>query len=82
VQGLQHYNSPADWARKLVKPSTESANLLVEIEKKIFRFGIVVLWGRTSQVGVLFSFFWPRLSLVYVALDANPMSQLFRSSFF
>ena len=61
AQGLQRYNSPANWARKLFKPSTDSASLLVEIEKKLFRFGFVVLWGRTSQVGVSFSFYWPSL---------------------
>jgi len=33
-------------------------------------------------VGVSFSFYWPSLGLVYAPLDANPMSQLFRSSFF
>ena len=32
-------------------------------------------------MGVSFSFFWPSLGLVYAALDANPMSQLLRSSF-
>jgi len=58
------------------------ASLLVEIEKIIFCFGFVVLWGRTSQVDVSFSFFWPSLGLVYAALDANAMSQLFISSFF
>jgi len=82
AQGLQRYNSPADWARKLFKPSTDSASLLVEIERKMFRFGFMVLRRRTSQVGVSFSFYWPSLGLVYAALDANPMRQLFRSSFF
>jgi len=81
TQGLQGYSSPADWARKLFKPSTDSASLLVEIEK-IFRFGFVVLWGITSQAGVSFSFYWPSLGLVYAALDANPMSKLFHSSLF
>jgi len=33
-------------------------------------------------VGVPFSIYWLSLGLVYAALDANPMSQLFRSSFF
>jgi len=61
AQGLQRYNSPADWARKLFKPSTDSASLLFKIEKKKFCFGFVVLWGRTSQVGVSFSFYWPSL---------------------
>ena len=50
--------------------------------KKKFSFGFVVLWGMTSQVGVSFSFYWTSLGLVHPVLDANPMSQLFRSSFF
>ena len=58
------------------KPSACLARLLVEIKKD--RFWFVVLLGRTSQVGVLFPFCWPSLGLVYAALDANPMSQLFR----
>jgi len=28
AQGLQRYNLPADWARKLFKPSMDSASLL------------------------------------------------------
>jgi len=36
---LQSYNSPAAIAGELFKPSTDSASLLVEIEKIIFRFG-------------------------------------------
>jgi len=39
----------------------DSASLLVEIEKQIFRFGFGVLRGRTSQVAVSFSYFWPSL---------------------
>jgi len=35
---LQSYNSPGDWARELFKPSTDSASLVVEIEKKCFHF--------------------------------------------
>jgi len=31
-------------------------------------------------VGVSFSFYWPSLGLFFAALEANPMSQLFRSS--
>ena len=57
MQGLQHYNSPADWARKLVKPSTESANLLVEIEKKIFSFWDCGSLGEdVTSGGVIFIF--------------------------
>ena len=33
-------------------------------------------------MGVSFSFYWPSLGLVYAALDANPMGQLFRSTVF
>jgi len=35
---------PAIRARELFKPSTDSASLLVEIEKKVFRFRFGVLW--------------------------------------
>ena len=81
AQGLQRYNSPADWARKLFKTSTDSASRASwDWKKKFFRFGFVVLWGRMSQVGCHFHF-WPSLGLVYAALDANLVSQLFRSSF-
>jgi len=38
---LQSYNSPGDWARELSKPSTDSASLVVKIEKKK-RFSISV----------------------------------------
>jgi len=55
AQGLQGYNTPADWAGKVFNPSTDSESLLVEI-KFFFHFGFGVLWGRTSQVGVSFSF--------------------------
>jgi len=60
AQSLQRYNLPFDWARKLFKPSTDSASLLVEIEKKIFVLG---LWfsGGGAKRGVSFSFFWPSL---------------------
>jgi len=54
----------------------------LKLKKNFFRIGFVVLWGRTSQVGVSFSFYWRSLGLVYAALDANPMGQLFRSSLF
>jgi len=56
-KGLQLYNSPADWARELFKPSTDSASLLVEIVKFFFSFWV---WGSlvgTSQVRVLLRFF-------------------------
>ena len=36
---------PAARARELFKPSTDSASLLVDIEKKVFRFGFEFFWG-------------------------------------
>jgi len=36
---------PAAGARELFKPSTDSASLLVDIEKNIFCFGFEVFWG-------------------------------------
>ena len=44
AQGLQRYNLPGDWARKLFKPSMDPASLLVEIEKQFFHFGLGVFW--------------------------------------
>jgi len=61
AQGLQRYNSPADWARKLFKTICGFSKSASWNWKKIFCFGFVVLWGRTSQVGVSFSFYWPSL---------------------
>jgi len=37
--------SPAAKARELLKPFTDSASLLVDIEKNIYRFGFEVFWG-------------------------------------
>ena len=55
AQDLQRYNSPADWARKLFKPSTDSASLLVEIEKKIFLFWVCGSLGEdVTSGGVIF----------------------------
>jgi len=64
-----HY-SPAEWARQLFKSSTDSANLLVEIEKKFISFAVEGhhKWGRFC----LFGEFYP-------ALGAKPMSQFFPS---
>jgi len=39
------HKSPAARARELFKPSTDSASLLVDIEKKVFRFGFEFFWG-------------------------------------
>jgi len=55
AQGLQRYNSPADWASKLLKPSTDSASLLVEIEIKIFSFWVCGSLGEdVTSGGVIF----------------------------
>ena len=40
----QSYNSPGDWARELFKPSTDSASLVVKIEKNNFLFRWVFFW--------------------------------------
>ena len=47
-RALQSYNSPGDWARELFKPSTDSARLVVEIEKKIFSFSV----GNATSGGI------------------------------
>jgi len=53
AQGLQRYNLPADWARKLFKPSTDSTSLLVEIEKKFFVLGLWFSGGGRHKWGVI-----------------------------
>ena len=50
-KGLQRYNSPTDWDRKLLRPSTDSASLLVEVEKKFFCFWFGVFWGDVTSGG-------------------------------
>jgi len=55
-KSLQRYDSPADWARKLFKPPTDSASLLVENEKNFFSFWV---WGFllvTQQLRLVFAF--------------------------
>jgi len=47
---LQSYNSPGDWAREL-KPFADSASLVVELEKKIFRFHWGVFGGERHKWG-------------------------------
>jgi len=73
-EGLQRYNSPAAKAGKLFKPSTDSASLLVEIEKNVFVLGLGLSEGDVTSGGVFAIF-----GLFCVALDVNPMSQFFRS---
>ena len=59
---LQRCNSPPDWARELSRPSSDSASLLLEIEKKRFSFSVWGSLGGPLQVGVFLRFFWPPLS--------------------
>ena len=58
---LQSYNSPGDWARDLSKPSTDSASLVVKIEKNIFRFRWGDFWRWCHKEG-MFWIFWPPLA--------------------
>jgi len=53
------HKSPAARARELFKPSTDSASLLVDIEK-IFVFGLAFAGGNITSGGV-FAFFWTPL---------------------
>jgi len=48
---LKSYNSPGDWARELLKPSTDSASLVVEIEKKNFSFSVGNFRGERHKWG-------------------------------
>jgi len=59
-RALQSHNSPGDWARELFKPSTDSASLLVKIEKKIFVLGLSFSGRNVTSRGV-FALFWPSL---------------------
>ena len=56
-RALQSYNSSGDWARQLFKPSTDSASLVVEIEKKIFCFR----WGFFGDERHKWGCFWLHL---------------------
>jgi len=53
---LQRHNSPANSVRELFKSSTDSASLLVSIEKKSISFGLGVLLGERHKVGVFLKF--------------------------
>jgi len=70
---LQLHNSPANWARKLSKSSTDSASLAVENEKKVFRFGFGVFWGWRNNEGM----FLQPLGQLYLALGPNPIRYIF-----
>jgi len=63
-QDFNSIYSPSGWARELFKPSTDSASLLVEIEKNVCFTFVVLCGGRhkwrwgTATVGVLLPFWW------------------------
>jgi len=58
---------------ELFKPSTDSASLLVDIEKKSFSFSVGGSLGGPPQVGV----FWK----IWPALGPNPLTHSFDSKF-
>ena len=60
-RALQSYNAPGDWARELSKPSTDSASLVVKIEKNIFRFRWRDFWRWRHKEGIFWKF-KPRLA--------------------
>jgi len=64
---------PAARARELFKPCTDSASLLVDIEKK--KFFVLGLLGGTSQVGVFLCYF----GHLFLALGAVPMGHFLDS---
>jgi len=45
---ITRYNWPADWARAVIKPSMDSATLLVSI-KKIFDLGVGFSLGDVTK---------------------------------
>jgi len=74
--GLQRYNSPGNWARKLFKPPTDSASRLVEIEKK-FRFGLGLSGGDVTSGGVI-SVFLAYFTRPWTSIQwANLFAQVF-----
>ena len=70
------FNPITRQARELSKPSTDSASLLIEIEKNVFRFRFGVRWGGRYK-WVCYCFFCH----LYLALDSNPLSRYFGSRF-
>ena len=74
-RALQSYKLPSDWAIELFKLSTDSASLVVEIEKKFFLvFGGGFSGGNTTNRGVL--------GYLYLALGSNPLDHYYGSRFF
>ena len=60
-RALQTYNSPGDWARELSKPCTDSASLVVKIEKKRFSISVGEFWRWRHKEGMFWKF-WPHLA--------------------
>ena len=58
-QTLASYNSAADWARELFKPSADSASFLVDIEKKRYSFSVGVFWRWRHNEGMFWKFWSP-----------------------
>ena len=56
---LQSYNSPGDCARELSKPSTDSASLVVKIEKNVFRLRWGDFWRWRHKEGMFWKFWLP-----------------------
>jgi len=77
AQTLASHNLPTNKARELIKHSTDSASLRLEIEKKVFRLGFWVLCVLRHSES-MFVHFW-RLCL---ALGPSSMRTSFRSMFF
>jgi len=56
---LFDHKMPAARARELFKPSTDSASLLVDIEKKHFSFSVEVFWRWRHNEGMFWKFWSP-----------------------
>jgi len=72
---LQRYYSPADWARELFKPFTDSASLPVQTKKMFF----FVLGVGFSLGDVIIRACFHPCSQVYPALGTNPMGHFLKS---
>jgi len=73
---LQSHNSLGDWARELIKPSTVSASLVVEIDKTNFRF-----WWGFSEGDVTRRTCFRKVGHLRPALGPNLLIHSFGSKF-
>jgi len=71
---FQSYNLPGDWARELFKPSTDSASVVDEIEKKYF-FVFGGVFGGNATSGGVFGY-------IYLALGSNLLGHYYGSRIF